>query len=133
MTHFAKSLFCRLLFVASTWSLVGCETTDTGKAPGSGGTVTVQGTVFYPDQGNTTYIVPAGAQVIGAGGKNCHFIVREGGSLTAHSGDGNTYRIQSGGHFRGFAHPARDCTVSYESGAIIEKEEAGPGTRFQAL
>ncbi|MEM9281608.1 MAG: hypothetical protein AAGA96_07280 [Verrucomicrobiota bacterium] len=107
-----------------------CETTDTG---GSGGKVTVAGTLFYPDETGKTYLVPEGAQVIGASGTNCHYIVQSGASLVAHTGNGNTYKIENGGHFRGFAHPAENCTITFESGAIIEREETGPGTRFQPL
>lgn len=109
-----------------------CETMDTSE-PGDGGTIRVQGTVFYPDTKGTTYIVPAGAQVVGAGGTDCRYLVEQGGSLTAHSGNGNQYRIRSGGHFRGFAHPATNCVVGYEAGALIETEQAGPGTRFEAM
>lgn len=95
--------------------------------------MTVQGTMFYPDELNTTFIVPAGAQIIGAGGKDCHFIVQEGGSVTAHTGEGNTYKIAAGGHFRGFAHPATNCVVTFQPGAVIEQEQGGPGTRFESL
>ena len=97
---------------------------------GTSGTITVQGTSFYPDEMGMTYIVPAGAQIIGSGGTNCRFVVQEGGSLTAHSGNGNIYEIKRGGHFRGFTHPAESSSVEYEAGAIIEQEEAGPGTQF---
>ncbi len=107
--------------------LVQCETMET---TGSSGSVTVQGTLFYPDEKGMTYRVPAGAQVIGAGGVDCVYIVENGGSVVAHSGKGNSFRVKSGGHFRGFAHPATDCTVTYEAGAIIEQEQTGPGTRF---
>jgi len=113
--------------------LTRCETMETGTGGGSSETITVTGTLFYPDESDTTFIVPAGAQVIGAGGRNCRYIVQEGGSLTAHAGEGNTFRIHSGGQFRGFAHPATQCTVKFESGAIIEREQTGPGTTFQPL
>lgn len=103
---------------------------DTGQ---SGPTITVEGTMFYPDEVGATYIVPTGAQVIGAGGKDCHFIVQRGGSITAHSGEGNTYKIHAGGHFRGFTHPATNCIVTYEEGAILEPEQGGAGTKFEAL
>lgn len=110
-------------------ALTQCETMDSANI-GNAGTVTVQGTSFYPDETGMTYIVPAGAQIIGAGGTNCRFVVQEGGSVTAHSGNNNAYEIKSGGHFRGFAHPAESTTVEYEAGAIIEQEESGPGTSF---
>lgn len=106
---------------------------DTGETAAAAQTLTVQGTLFYPDEVGVTYIVPTGAQVIGAGGKDCHYIVQAGGSVTAHSGEGNSFKIQSGGHFRGFLHPATNCVVTYEAGAIIELEQGGPGTRFEAL
>ncbi|MCG8598875.1 MAG: hypothetical protein MI807_01925 [Verrucomicrobiales bacterium] len=109
-----------------------CETTETGGGSPAK-TMTVQGTLFYPDEVNTTFIVPTGAQVIGASGKNCHFIVHEGGSVTAHAGDGNTFKIAKGGHFRGFAHSATNCIVTYQAGAVIEQEQLGPGTRFEPL
>ncbi|MEM9018621.1 MAG: hypothetical protein AAGC68_16555 [Verrucomicrobiota bacterium] len=131
MSHFRRSLFRFLLLAAVGLSGVQCETMTSGV--GSGGTVTVQGTMFYPDELGKTFIVPAGAQVVGAGGKNCHFLIHAGGSLTAHSGDGNTYRVKAGGHFRGFAHPATNCTVSVEPGAIVETEQGGPGTVFKNL
>ncbi|MEM1442042.1 MAG: hypothetical protein AAGF67_06840 [Verrucomicrobiota bacterium] len=99
----------------------------------SGRTVNVEGTLFYPDEVGVTYVIPSGAQVIGAGGKDCHYIVHQGGSITAHAGEGNTFKIHSGGHFRGFNHPATNCVVTYEPGAIIEPEQSGPGTRFEAL
>lgn len=105
---------------------------ETGSA-GSGPTVTVQGTLFYPDEVGATYVIPAGAQIVGAGGKDCHYIVHSGGSITAHSGEGNTFKIHSGGHFRGFNHPATNCIVTYEEGAILEPEQGGPGTKFEAL
>ncbi len=109
--------------------LAQCETMESG-ASGASGSITVQGTLFYPDEKGMTYRVPAGAQIIGAGGVDCVYIVENGGSVVAHSGKGNSFRVKSGGHFRGFAHPATDCTVTYEAGAIIEQEQVGPGTRF---
>ena len=112
--------------------LCRCETMENG-GDGSGGTVTVQDTLFYPDESDTTFVVPEGARIVGAGGTNCHYLVQKGGSLTTHAGRNNTYKIESGGHFRGFAHPATSCTVTYEPGAIMEVEERGPGTRFVAL
>ncbi|MEM7602060.1 MAG: hypothetical protein AAF357_11680 [Verrucomicrobiota bacterium] len=102
-------------------------------ASANGPTITVEGTLFYPDEVGATFIIPTGAQVIGAGGKNCHYIVQTGGSLTAHAGEGNTFKVMTGGHFRGFLHPATNCVVTYESGAIVETEQSGPGTRFEAL
>tara|TARA_R110002096_G_scaffold24120_1_gene76269 strand:+ start:1444 stop:1824 length:381 start_codon:yes stop_codon:yes gene_type:complete len=110
--------------------LTRCETMDTA---GSGGTIQVEGTSFYPDEKGKTFIVPQGAQVVGASGTNCHYIVKNGASLVAHTGNGNTYKIESGGHFRGFAHPATNCTVTYEVGAIVEKEQEGDGTQFVGL
>ena len=107
--------------------LTQCETMD---IVADAGTIIVEGTQFYPDEIGVTYIVPEGAQIIGAGGSNCHFVVKKGGSLVAHSGGSNTYKIEAGGHFRGFVHPAEDCTVTYEAGAFLEQEQSGPGTRF---
>jgi hypothetical protein len=106
-----------------------CETLENSMS-GTAGTITVQGTLFYPDEKGMTYRVPSGAQIIGAGGVDCVYIIESGGSVVAHSGKGNSYRVKSGGHFRGFAHPATDCTVTFEAGAIVEQEETGPGTRF---
>ena len=115
------------LLLAVPLLLAQCETMD---VPGSGASRTVQGTEFYLDEKGVTYRVPAGAQIIGAGGIDCVFIIENGGSVVAHSGTRNSYRVKSGGHFRGFAHPASDCTVTYEPGAIVEQEQAGPGTKF---
>lgn len=115
--------------IAAIALLTQCETLDTGLV-GGGGSTTVQGTLFYPDEKGVTYRVPSGAQIIGAGGIDCVYIVESGGSVVAHSGKGNSYRIKSGGHFRGFTHPATDCTVTYEAGAIVETEQAGSGTTF---
>lgn len=103
---------------------------ETSDSAGTGGSVTVEGTLFYPDAKGVTYRVPTGAQIIGAGGSDCVFIVENGGSVVAHSGAGNSYRIKSGGHFRGFTHPATNCTITYEAGAVIEQEQVGPGTTF---
>lgn len=134
MTLLTRPLFHRLLPLAAAGALAGCETLEGDRSPpGSGGTVTVQGTLFYPDAADTTYIIPEGAQIIGAGGRNCRFVVQSGGSLTVHTGENNVYQIASGGHFRGFAHPAKNCTVTYQPGAILEIEETGPGTSFEAL
>ncbi len=127
-----RSLLKSAAILGVAMTLCQCETMDTtGSA--SGPTVTVDGTLFYPDEVGATFIVPTGAQVIGAGGKDCHYIVQSGGSITAHAGEGNTFKIQAGGHFRGFAHTATNCVVTYEAGAIIEPEQGGPGTRFEAL
>lgn len=124
-----RALFRLFFIVAAAALLIQCETMEDSDGPSK--TITVEGTLFYPDESNTTFIVPEGAQVIGAGGKNCHYIVHKGASLTAHAGESNTFKIRSGGHFRGFAHPATQCTVVFEAGAIIEQEQAGPGTRFE--
>ena len=102
---------------------------ETGTA-GAAGSTTVQGTMFYPDEKGMTYQVPSGAQIIGAGGIDCVFIIESGGSVVAHTGSGNSYRVKSGGHFRGFTHPAIDCTITFEPGAIIEQEQVGVGTTF---
>jgi hypothetical protein len=109
--------------------LTQCETMDT-TAPVSASSVVVTGTLFYPDERGVTYRVAAGAQVIGAGGVDCIYIIETGGSVTAHSGNGNSYRVKTGGHFRGFTHPATECTITYEPGAVIEQEQIGPGTTF---
>lgn len=124
-----RILFHCLFFALFPILLTQCETMDTADV-GTSGTVTVQGTSFYPDETGMTFIVPAGAQIIGAAGTNCRYVVQEGGSLTAHSGQNNVYEIKSGGHFRGFTHPADSSTVEYETGAVIEQEEVGPGTNF---
>lgn len=106
-----------------------CESFES--LPSTGGSQTISGTDFYPDEVGVTYRVPAGAQIIGAGGTNCKYIIESGGSIVAHSGKGNQYLVKSGGQFRGFVHPATNCTVTYEAGAIIEKEQSGPGTIFK--
>ena len=116
-----------LLFAVSL--LTQCETIETGTAGGAG-SVTVQGTLFYPDEKGITYHVPTGTQIIGAGGTDCVFLIETGGSVVAHSGKGNSYRVKTGGQFRGFTHPATDCTITYDAGAIIEQEQIGPGTTF---
>lgn len=118
-----------ICLLAAAFFLTQCETMDT-TAPGSDVSKVVTGTLFYPDERGVTYRVPAGAQVIGAGGVDCVYLIENGGSVTAHSGNGNRYRVKTGGHFRGFAHPASDCTVTYEAGAVIEQEQLGPGTTF---
>lgn len=121
-----------ICLIASALLLTQCETMDTMEttAPGSASSVVVTGTLFYPDERGVTYRVPAGAQVIGAGGVDCIYIIETGGSVTAHSGNGNSYRVKTGGHFRGFTHPATECTITYEAGAVIEQEQIGPGTTF---
>ncbi len=118
-----------ICLTAATLLLTQCETMD-ATAPGSASSVVVTGTLFYPDERGVTYRVPAGAQVIGAGGVDCIYIIENGGSVTAHSGNGNSYRVKTGGHFRGFTHPATECTITYEPGAVIEQEQIGPGTTF---
>ncbi|PAW64192.1 MAG: hypothetical protein B9S36_02985 [Verrucomicrobiia bacterium Tous-C2TDCM] len=121
-----------ICLLGAVFSLSQCETMETGAA-GSAGSTTVQGTVFYPDEKGMTYLVPAGAQIIGAGGIDCVFIIESGGSVVAHTGSGNSYRVKNGGHFRGFAHPATDCTITFEPGAVIEQEQVGAGTTFVGL
>ncbi|MDA9922288.1 hypothetical protein N9406_00395 [Verrucomicrobiales bacterium] len=128
---FRNKCFAAMAILALPLLFTQCETMDMGGSPAK--SMTVQGTLFYPDEVNTTFIVPAGAQVIGANGKDCHFIVHEGGLVTAHAGDGNTFKIAKGGHFRGFAHSATNCIVTYQAGAVIEQELLGPGTRFEPL
>lgn len=118
-----------ICLTATALLLTQCETMDT-TAPGSASSVVVTGTLFYPDERGVTYRVPAGAQVIGASGVDCIYIIETGGSVTAHSGNGNSYRVKTGGHFRGFTHPATECTITYEPGAVIEQEQIGPGTTF---
>lgn len=118
-----------ICLIAAALLLTQCETIDT-TAPGSASSVVVTGTLFYPDERGVTYRVPTGAQVIGAGGVDCIYIIETGGSVTAHSGNGNSYRVKTGGHFRGFTHPATECTITYEPGAVIEQEQIGPGTTF---
>lgn len=113
--------------------LCQCKTLDDSGSGPAAQSITVAGTLFYPDETNVTYRVPTGAQVIGAGGTNCRFIVEEGGSVTAHAGTNNAFEVKSGGHFRGFAHPATNCTVKYEAGAVIEQEQLGAGTQFLSM
>lgn len=124
-----QPVFRAVCLLGAVLLLSQCETMETGAA-GSAGTITVQGTMFYPDEKGITYRVPAGAQIIGAGGIDCVYLIESGGSVVAHSGAGNSYRVKSGGHFRGFTHPATDCTITYEPGAIIEQEQIGAGTTF---
>ncbi len=124
-----KPVFRAIGLLGAVFLLAHCETMDTGAA-GTAGTITVQGTMFYPDEKGITYRVPAGAQIIGAGGIDCVYLIESGGSVVAHSGSGNSYRVKTGGHFRGFTHPATDCTITFEPGAIIEQEQIGTGTTF---
>lgn len=124
-----KPILRAICLLGAVFLLAHCETMDTGAA-GTAGTITVQGTMFYPDEKGITYRVPAGAQIIGAGGIDCVYLIESGGSVVAHSGSGNSYRVKSGGHFRGFTHPATDCTITFEPGAIIEQEQIGTGTTF---
>lgn len=123
--HRSLAAFAVILFLA------GCKTTPSAP-PTPQKSVTVNGTLFYPDDASTTYLVPEGAQIIGAGGADCRFVIENGGSVTAHSGTRNTYHVKSGGHFRGFAHPATDSKVTYEAGAVIEQEQVGTNTFFVA-
>lgn len=112
--------------LASALLLAGCETLDSGSA----GTIQVEGRCHFPDGEGVTYRVKPGAEIIGAGGIGCTFVIEPGARLEAHSGSDNTYKIKSGGYFRGFAHPAQNCVVQYEPGAVVEPLETGPGTRF---
>lgn len=112
--------------------MVQCNSVETESAAAPA-KIRIEGTVFYPDETGLCYLVGAGQQIIGAGGINCTYEVESGGVLEAHSGEGNTYLINSGGTFRGFANPATDCVVRYETGAIIEMTESGPGTTFVPL
>ncbi len=124
-----KPVFRGICLLGAVLFLSQCETMETGPV-GAAGSTTVQGTMFYPDEKGMTYRVPSGAQIIGAGGIDCVFIIESGGSVVAHTGSGNSYRVKSGGHFRGFTHPATDCTITFEPGAIIEQEQVGAGTAF---
>lgn len=92
--------------------------------------ITVEGTLFYPDESNETYIVPKGAEIIGAGGQNCKFIVENGGRMTAHSGTNNTYVVKAGGAFKGFDHPANNCKVRCHAGSSVQPLKAGEGVEF---
>ena len=107
-----------------------CRCVTTEQALAQTPPIVVQGTLFYPDDSNKTYIVPAGAEIIGAGGSNCRFIVESGGRMTAHSGTNNTYKIKSGGAFKGFDHPATNCRVQYQNGANVAQINAGKGVSF---
>ncbi|MDF1756402.1 MAG: hypothetical protein P1U89_26680 [Verrucomicrobiales bacterium] len=111
--------------------LLLCQCVTTEQATVKSPPITVQGTLFYPDEANQTYIVPAGAEIVGAGGNNCRYIVENGGKLTAHSGTDNTYKIKQGGFFKGFAHPANNCRVQYQNGAQIEKVQGGSEVAFE--
>lgn len=122
------------ILTALTFPFLLCQCLTTQYQTGAGASrppVTVEGTLFYPDENNVTYHIPEGAEIIGAGGKNCHFIVEEGGRMTAHSGYANTYEIMSGGSFKGFDHPATKCEVVFEEGAIIEQLETGERVSFR--
>jgi hypothetical protein len=112
--------------------MVHCHSVETESAAAPA-KIRIEGTVFYPDETGLCYLVGPGQQIIGAGGINCTYEVEAGGVIEAHSGEGNTYLISSGGTFRGFANPATNCVVRYETGAIIEKTETGPGTSFVPL
>ena len=112
--------------------LCQCVTTE-GTTSTSKPAITVEGTMFYPDGTNQSYIVPAGAEIIGAGGTNCRYIVENGGRMTAHSGKGNVYMIKSGGSFKGFDHPATNCRVQYQAGANVEQVQSGTGVRFNPV
>ncbi len=120
-------------------AIVGCETTSSSSsltktaASKAKSKVVVEGTMWYPDEEKTTFVVPAGAKIIGAGGIDCKYIVEAGGSIEAHSGTRNTYIIKRGGHFRGFTHDAQDCKVRYEDGQTVEIGATGPGTIFEAM
>ena len=125
-----RKYFFGIPLVFAALFLMQCETMEESAAPGSSSSVVVVGTLFYPDETGVTYQVPTGTQVIGAGGTDCVYVIESGGSVMAHSGSGNSYRVKSGGQFRGFTHPATNCTITYEPGAIIEQEQVGPGTKF---
>mgnify|MGYP006081289879 CR=1 FL=1 len=128
-----KQLILPFFFITGSLLLCQCKTMEDNDSGPAARSVSVNGTVFYPDETNVTYQVPAGAQVIGAGGTNCRFVIEAGGSVTAHAGTSNTFEVKSGGHFRGFTHPATNCTVKYEPGAVIEQEQVGEGTQFLSL
>lgn len=126
-----RNIFRGILLGILPLFLTHCETMEGGTAaaaPAAKPEVVVEGTLFYPDETGLSYRVPTGAQIIGAGGTDCVFIIESGGSVAAHSGTNNSYRVKSGGHFRGFTHPATNCTITAESGAVIEQEQLGPGT-----
>ena len=110
-----------------------CQCVTTEQATSKNPPIRVEGVLFYPDESNQTYIVPAGAEIIGAGGSNCRFIVENGGRMTAHSGTHNTYKVKAGGAFKGFDHPATHCKVEYQNGANVEKVEAGKGVTFSLV
>ncbi len=127
-------LFSFLFPVVSALLLCQCETTSSGGGNSSPAVVReVTGTLHYPDEANHKFILRSGAKIIGAGGANCTYVIESGASLTAHSGTNNTYLVKSGGKFRGFAHPATNCSVKYEADSIIEQEQAGEGTTFAPL
>ena len=126
MFHKVLPIFACVIFPLF---LCQCVTTQQ-QAAASNPPITVSGVMFYPDAANQTYIVPEGAEIVGAGGNNCRFVVEKGGKLSAHSGTDNTYRIKDGGSFKGFDHPAKNCTVRYESGATLQKINSGSGVQF---
>lgn len=123
-------IFFRGVFLSIVAALLSqCETMETTTASStSRPEIVVEGTLFYPDETGMTYRVPTGAQVIGAGGTDCVFIIEAGGSVEAHCGVNNSYRVKTGGRFSGFTHPATNCTITYEAGAVIEQQQLGPGT-----
>ena len=125
--------FYLFLLAAILSSLMGgCISTQ---VTGSSATppIRVEGTLFYPDESRRTYVVPAGAEIIGAGGSHCRYIVERGGRMTAHSGNNNVYKIEAGGAFKGFDHPAANCRVQYESGANVERVQGGQGVVFSQV
>jgi hypothetical protein len=124
MYRTATLISCTLL------PLLFCKCVTTEEAAKKDPPITVQGTLFYPDNANQTYVIPAGAEIIGAGGRNCRFIVENGGRMTAHSGTNNTYEIRTGGSYKGFDHPALNCRVEYQNGARIEKVKEGERVSF---
>lgn len=128
-----KKLILSFCLFAVSLLLCHCKTMEEASSAPDARNVTVEGTLFYPDETNVTYTVPAGAQVIGAGGTTCRYIIEAGGSVTAHAGTSNTFEVKSGGHFRGFTHPATNCTVQYEVGSVIEQEQVGVGTQFVSI
>lgn len=128
-----KQLILSLCLLTGSLFLCQCKTMEDASAGPAAQNITVEGTLFYPDETNVTYRVPAGAQVIGAGGTNCTYIIDAGGSVTAHAGTSNTFEVKSGGHFRGFTHPSTNCTVKFEAGSVIEQEQVGVGTQFLSI
>jgi len=111
-------------------SLLLCQCVTTEQAAVRNPPITVEGILFYPDSADQTHIIPAGAEIVGAGGRNCRYIVENGGKITAHSGTDNTYQVKQGGTFKGFVHPARNCKIRYQNGANIERLQAGQGVSY---